>query len=146
MSEQDAEFKGTLDGKEALLTQAEADILPVSDLNAARAKFRTFLERYNALGKVPRDAIRGLDNRVRALETAVRKAEEDEWKRTDPEARQRAEETVAMLAAEIDKLSSKVDKARARGDQQAATKAEDSIRTYQVWLDQAQATLEDFRR
>lgn len=118
----------------------------MTDLNAARTAFRSFLEQYNALGKVPRDAIRGLENRVRALETAVRKAEEDEWKRTDPEARQRAEETVAMLAAEIDKLSAKVEKARARGDQQAASKAEDSIRTYQVWLDQAQATLDDFLR
>lgn len=146
LSEQDAEFKGNLDAKEALLTQAEADILPVTDLNAARTAFRSFLEQYNALGKVPRDAIRGLENRVRALETAVRKAEEDEWKRTDPEARQRAEETVAMLAAEIEKLSAKVEKARARGDQQAASKAEDSIRTYQVWLDQAQATLDDFLR
>lgn len=146
LTEQDAEFKGNLDAKEALLTEAEATILPVRDLAEGRAAFRRFLEQYNALGKVPRDAIRGLDNRVRAIEAAVKKAEDDEWKRTDPEARQRAVETVAMLTTEIEKLGEKVTKAEARGDRTAAKKAQDSINTYQTWLDQARATLADFTR
>ena len=146
LNEQDAEFQGNLTAKEALLAEAEATIMPVTDLATARAAFRSFLERYNALGKVPRDAIRGLDQRVRTIETAVKKAEEDEWKRTDPEARQRAEETVAMLSAEIAKLQEKIAKASARGDQASVRKAEDSIRAYTTWLEQAQATLADFTR
>ena len=145
-SAQDEEFTGNLVAKEELLAKAEASIVPVKDVESARAAFRTFLEEYHALGKVPRDAMRGLDNRVRAIEQAVRKAEEDEWKRTDPEARLRAEETVAMLAAEIAKLQSKVDKAAARGDTQTAKKSQESIATYQTWLDQAKATLADFTR
>ena len=146
LNEQDAEFKGNLEAKEALLAEAEAALIPVTDINQARATYRSFLDRYNALGKVPRDSIRGLDNRIRALETAVKKAEEDEWRRTDPEARQRAEETVGMLSAEIAKLTEKIAKANARGDAQAAKKAQDSIDTYTVWLDQARATLDDFTR
>ncbi len=146
MSEQDAEFRANLEAKEALLVQAEADIVPVRDLAASRAAFRTFLDAYNAHGKVPRESIRGLDNRVRALETAIRNAEDAEWKRTDPEARSRAEETVAMLSNEIDKLTEKVVKAEARGDNRAADKARDSIATYQTWLDQARETLADFSR
>lgn len=146
LNEQDAEFQGNLDAKLALLDKAEAKILPVTDLASARAAFRAFLEDYNQLGRVPRDAIRGLDNRLRALESAVRKAEEEEWKRTDPEARARAEDTVNMLTAEIEKLRAKAEKATARGDKQAAKKAEDAIATYQVWLDQAAATLADFSR
>lgn len=145
-SAQDEEFSGNLAAKEKLLSQAEATIVPVTDVETARTAFRSFLEEYHALGKVPRDSMRGLDNRVRAIEQAVRKAEEDEWKRTDPEARQRAEETVAMLSTEIDKLKEKVTKAEARGDKQAVKKAQDSIATYQTWLDQAKATLADFTR
>ena len=145
-SEQDAEFRGNLEAKEALLTQAEADILPVTDLDKARTAYRAFLDQYNGLGKVPRDSIRLLDNRVRAIEQAVKKAEDDEWKRTDPEARQRAEETVAMLSTEIEKLQAKITKAEARGDKSAVKKAEDSIATYTSWLEQAQATLADFTR
>ena len=146
LSEQDAEFRGNLDQKEALLADAEATIVPVTDVEKSRAAYRQFVDQYNALGKVPRDSIRGLDNRVRILEQAVKKAEEDEWKRTDPEARQRAEETVAMLSAEIDKLNEKIAKASQRGDKQGVKKAEEAIAAYRTWLDQAQATLEDFTR
>ncbi|MFT4218033.1 MAG: DUF349 domain-containing protein [Micropruina sp.] len=146
LSEQDAEFRANLEAKEALLATAEAEVVPVRDVAASRAAFRTFLDAYNSYGKVPRESIRGLDNRVRALETAIRNAEDAEWKRTDPEARSRAEETVAMLSNEIDKLTEKIAKAEARGDAKAADKARDSIATYQTWLDQARATLADFSR
>lgn len=146
LNEQDAEFKGNQTAKEALLADAEASILPIEDVEKAKTAFRTFLEQYNAIGKVPREAIRGLESRVRALESAVRKAEEDEWRRTDPEARLRAEETVSMLTAEIEKLRTKIEKATARGDQKAVKKAEDSIATYETWLAQAQETLADFLR
>ena len=146
LSQQDAEFKTNLDAKEALLAKAEAEVVPVTDLAEARNAFRSFLDQFNALGKVPRESMRGLDSRVRALESAVRQAEEAEWKRTDPEARARAEETVAMLSSEIDKLTEKISKAEARGDRKSADKAKDSIATYQSWLDQARATLADFSR
>ncbi len=146
LSEQDAEFKTNLDGKLALLDEAEANLLPVSDLATAKAGFRSFLEKYNAYGRVPREQMRTLDARVKALENAVRSAEEDEWRRTDPQARARAEETVGMLSAEIDKLSEKAQKAAARGDANAAAKAKESIETYTTWLDQARATLADFNR
>ncbi|MEN0070397.1 MAG: DUF349 domain-containing protein [Propionicimonas sp.] len=146
LSEQDTEFRANQEAKEALLAEAEAGILPITDLAAAKAAFRSFLDRFNAIGKVPREQIRSLDGRVKALESAVRRAEEDEWRRTDPEARARAEETVAMLDAEITKLTEKITKAEARGDASAAAKARDSITTYQAWLDQARETLADFNR
>ena len=143
---QDAEYTENLTKKQALLAQAEQTVVPVTDLAASRAAFRTFLEEYNAIGRVPREQMRALDARVRALETAVRGAEEDEWRRTDPQAKARAEETVAMLAAQIAKLNEQAVKALDRGDAKAAAKANDSIATYQTWLDQARATLADFSR
>ncbi|MCC6498319.1 MAG: DUF349 domain-containing protein [Propionibacteriaceae bacterium] len=146
LSEQDAEFKTNLEGKLSLLDEAEAGILPVTDLATARAAFRSFLEKYNAYGRVPREQMRTLDARVKALENAVRNAEEDEWRRTDPQARARAEETVGMLSAEIDKLAERAQKAAARGDDKAAAKAQESIETYTTWLEQARATLADFNR
>ena len=146
LSEQEAEFKVNLDAKLALLDEAEVSLLPVTDLATARAGFRTFLEKFNAYGRVPREQMRSLDARLKALETTVRSAEEDEWRRTDPQARARAEETVAMLSAEIDKLAEKVAKATDRGDDKASTQATDKIATYQTWLEQARATLAEFSR
>ena len=56
LSAQDAEYGGNLTAKQALLDEAEATILPVTDLAAAKAAFRTFLEKFNAVGRVPRGA------------------------------------------------------------------------------------------
>ncbi|MDR1833103.1 MAG: DUF349 domain-containing protein, partial [Propionibacteriaceae bacterium] len=143
-SAQDSEFGANLSAKLALLDEAEAAILPVSDINEAKNAFRSFLESYNAIGRVPREQMRSLDARVRTLENAVRNAEEDEWRRTDPTARARAEETVSMLTAEIEKLTAKIAKAEAKGDQAAADKAKESVKTYESWLKQAQETLDEF--
>jgi hypothetical protein len=142
--EQSEEFAGNLSAKEELLAKAEAEILPVTDVQAARAAYRTFVEQFNALGKVPREAMRGLDNRVRALDNAIQKASDEEWRRTDPEARTRAADTVSMLETEIERLRAKAAKATDRGDTQAASKALESITTYETWLEQAQKALAEF--
>ena len=146
LSEQDAEYKANYEAKVALLDEAESNLLPVTDLAEARTAYQAFLEKYNAYGRVPREQIRPLDSRLKAIQSAIQTAEQDEWRRTDPEARARAEETVRMLSDEIAKLSERAEKAAARGDKAAATKANDSIATYQTWLDQAKETLADFSR
>lgn len=142
----DAEHEANLRAKEAMLAEAEAGLLPVTDLATAKEQFRDFLSRYNEIGHVPRNAIRGLDNRVRALESAIREAEDEEWRRTDPEARKRAEDTIAMFTSHIAKLEEKLAAAEAKGDQRAIKDASDSIATYTSWLEQAQATLDEFKR
>lgn len=142
-AEQDTEFKANQQAKEDLLVEGEK-ILPVRDLSAARAAYRDLLERWGRIGKVPRDAIRPLDNRLRVIETAIRDAEEDRWRRTNPEARARAEETAAKLRAQIDDLEAKAAKAEARGDHGAAREATDSATTYREWLAQAERAVDDF--
>lgn len=141
---QDAEFEENLAAKQALLDEAERTILPVTDVERARHQLRAFLERFNAHGKVPREAIRAVDGRVRALEQAVKQAEEAEWRRTDPQARERAADTVAMLTSQIDKLTAQAEAAEARDDTREAGQLRDSISTYRGWLDQAQKTLDEF--
>ncbi len=141
--EQDAEFKENQVAKEALLVEGER-LLPVRDLAAAKAAYRDLLERWSAIGKVPRDAIKPLDTRLRAIESAIKSAEDDRWKRTNPEARARAEETAAKLEAQIEALETKATKAEARGDARAAKDARQSAETYREWLTQAQKAVSDF--
>lgn len=143
-AEQDAEFSENQVAKEALLDEAEASILPITDLDTAKAVYRDFLAKFNELGKVPRDAIRALDDRVRKLDQAVKNAEAEQWRRTDPEARQRAQDTVDMFTAQIDKLSAQRDKAAAAGKDKAVKEADASIATYTSWRDQAQKALDEF--
>lgn len=145
MAEQDQEFVGNQQAKEALLDEAEKTILPVTDLATARTQFRDFLTRFNEYGKVPRDAIRPLDARVRKLENAVKDAEAEEWRRTDPEARQRAADTVAMFTSQIEKLTKQADKLEAEGKDKKAKEARESIAFNQSLLDQAQKALDEFK-
>ena len=143
MSEQDAEFSANAEAKEALLREAEGK-LPVTDPAAGRALYRDLLERWSALGKVPRDSIRPLENRLRAIEEAVNHAEEDRWRRTNPEARARAEETAAKLEAQIAQLDAQADAADVRGDARRASEARTSAATYREWLVQAQKAIADY--
>lgn len=142
--EENAEFLVNQQAKEALLDEYEAQIVPVRDLDAAKNAYRTLLERWAEIGKVPRDAMRPLDGRLRAVEQAVRQAEDDEWKRTDPEALARARETAAKLNDQISTLEDKASRAEARGDARKAREHRDAADTYRTWLEQAEKAVVDF--
>ncbi len=144
LNAEESEYRDNLIAKQKLLDEAEASLVPVTDLKAARDGFREFLAKYNEYGKVPRDAIRPLEGRVRTLEQAIRNAEEAEWRRTDPEARKRAADTVEMFSVQIDKLSAQAEAAEKRGDRKKAEKTRESIKTYTEWLTQARKALDEF--
>jgi hypothetical protein len=141
-AEQDAEFRVNAQAKERLLAEAEA-LLPVRDPSAARASYRNILERWSAIGRVPRDAVRPLESRLRAVDNAIKAADEDRWRRSNPEAKARAADTAAKLEAQIATLEARAAEAEARGDHGAAEEAAASAATYREWLAQAQRTASD---
>ncbi len=145
MAEQDSEFRGNQEAKEKLLAEAEQSILPVRDPKVGRARFRDFLAQFNELGKVPRDAMRPIDNRVRALEQAVNEAEQEQWRRTDPAARELAEGTANKFQAKIDELEAKAAKAEGRGDAKKAAELRSSAESYRALLAPAKKAAEDYR-
>lgn len=140
---QDSEFRDNQVKKEELLVEAER-LVPVKDLGSARAAYRELADRWAEIGKVPREAMRTLDSRMRAVETAIRQAEDDRWRKTNPETRARAEDTAAKLEAQISELEAKAAKAEARGDARAARDAANSAETYRQWLEQARRAASDF--
>jgi hypothetical protein len=143
LSEQDVEYRANAEAKEALLAEGER-LLPVTDLATARAAFRDILERWSGIGKVPRDQMRPLENRLRAIESAIRAAEDERWRRSNPEARARAEDTASKLQAQIENLEEQARQAEARGDAKAVAEAQRGIATYREWLAQAERALSDF--
>jgi len=144
-TEQDNNFKANLAGKEALLDEAEATLLPVTDAAKSRAGLREMLLKYNQFGMVPRSAIHNLDARLRAIEEAIHSAEEEQWHRTDPQARRRAQDTVDMFTTQIDKLVKQANTAEAKGDDKRAAMLRESIKTYSLWRDQAAKALAEYR-
>ncbi|WP_327188670.1 DUF349 domain-containing protein [Streptomyces xinghaiensis] len=142
-SERDAEQRENLTRKEELVTEAEK-LLPVTDLKAARAAFRSVNERWEAIGHVPRDARPKIEGRMHAVERAIQEAEEAEWRRTNPEARARAEGLTGQLQAAVDKLRGQVDAARAAGNNAKADKLTKELEGRQALLDQALKGLQEF--
>jgi hypothetical protein len=142
-AEENAEQIENLRAKEALLTEIET-ILPVSDARVAREQLREYLDRWDQIGKVPRDSMRSIDGRLRAVEQAVKAAEDEVWNRSNPEARARAEATVKQLQSLIADLEKQAAKFESQGNTRKATEAREAIAARREWLTQAQNALTDF--
>jgi hypothetical protein len=142
-AEENVEQQANLEQKQALLAEIEA-LLPVTDPKAARDQLRDLLDRWDAIGKVPRDSMRSLDARLRAVEQAVKSAEDEIWNRRNPEARARAEATVNQLETLIADLESQAVKAEAQGNTRKANDAREAAEARRSWLAEAQKALSDF--
>ncbi|MFD9478890.1 MULTISPECIES: DUF349 domain-containing protein [Streptomyces] len=142
-AERDAEQIENLKLKEDLADEAEK-LVPVTDLKAARAAFRSLNERWEAIGHVPRDARPKVEGRMHTVERAIQEAEEGEWRRTNPEARARAAGLTGQLQAAVDKLREQIDAARAAGNNAKADKLSRELEGRQALLDQALKGLEEF--
>ncbi|MBT2441426.1 DUF349 domain-containing protein [Streptomyces sp. ISL-36] len=142
-AERDAEQTENLKLKEELAAEAEK-LLPVRDLKAARAAFRSLNERWEAIGHVPRDARPKVEGRMHTVERAIQEAEESEWRRTNPEARARAAGLTGQLQDAVDKLQKQIDAARAAGNDAKADKLARELEGRQALLDQALKGLEEF--
>ncbi|MFH8750098.1 DUF349 domain-containing protein [Streptomyces rimosus] len=142
-AERDAEQRENLTRKEELVAEAEK-LLPVQDLKAARAAFRSINERWEAIGHVPRDARPKIEGRMHAVERAIQESEEAEWRRTNPEARARAAGLTGQLQDAVDKLQKQIDAARAAGNDAKADKLARELEGRQALLDQALKGLEEF--
>lgn len=136
------QFAANAEVKLGLLAEAER-LVPVGDLRAARARFRELGERWDAAGKVPRERVRELEDRMRAVEQALRTAEQERARRDNPEARARAEAVVEQLESGLADLRTKADAAAANGDSRAEAETRAAIEARESWLDQARATLAD---
>ena len=135
-SERDAEFVANAEAKKALLIEAEK--ISTSDPAAARAALRAIHERWEEIGKVPRDDIRPLEARLRAVEDRVRESAEQQWRRSDPEAEAR----VAQFRDRVAQFEAQAAKARAAGDARRAEQAQQQAEQWREWLTTAEQAVQ----
>lgn len=138
----DAEYGENLKVKEELLLEAEA-LVPVKDLNKAKAALRNIQERWEEAGKVPRGDIQRVEGRLRAVETAIRDADQAQWKRSNPETRARAEGAAAQLQSAIEGLEADLAAAQAKGDKRKISELEAAVAARRSWLEQVVKAAED---
>ena len=137
----DAEYRENLAAKEAILVDAEA-ILPVKDIERAKAQLRHIQDRWEEVGRVPSSDLHRIEGRLRAVEAAVREAEEKEWRRTNPETRARAAGMVGQLEEQITQLERSLADAEAKGDNKAASAVRETLETKRAWLAQISSSME----
>ncbi|WP_371287078.1 DUF349 domain-containing protein, partial [Mycobacterium sp. PS03-16] len=132
-AERDAEFKANAAAKEALLAQAEA--LDTSNLDAARAALRSIGDKWDAIGKVPRERSADLERRLRAVEQRIRDAATAN--RVDPEAQARADQ----FRERAEQYERQAAKAEAAGRTKDAEQARANAEQWRQWAEAAAQSL-----
>lgn len=127
------EFEANLAQKLELLTEAEP-LLSETDRAKAKDALLKIQTRWDAIGKVPRDQVRVIEDRLRKVEAAVRKLDEDHWNRTNPERQQREEGFLGQLNEAIAKLERELESAKESGDKKKIAAAQDALDARRAWL------------
>ncbi len=127
------EFEVNLEAKLALLTEAEP-ILTETDRTKARAALTSIQKRWDAIGKVPRDKVKPIEDRLRKVEAAVRALDDEHWQRNNPERQQREEGFLGQLNEAIAKLERELEAAKAGGDKKAIAAAQEALDARKAWL------------
>lgn len=118
-SERDVELKANLQVKEELAKLAEA-ILPVKNVDAAKAALREIQEKWEKAGHVPRADKDKIERRLKAVEDEVRKHVEEIWRKSKPEVIERANSLVTSFENSLAKLEKQIADALAKGDSKKA--------------------------
>jgi Domain of Unknown Function (DUF349) len=137
------EFKANLAVKEALLAEAEA-VLPVTDVEAAKATLRVIQDKWERAGKVPRPDMERIEKAIRRVEQAVRDHDEKRWASSNPEAAARAQSLVDQLETAVKGLRNDLEKAEAAGNAKKIADARSDLAAREQWLAQARAGVEEF--
>lgn len=131
-AERDAEFRANAEAKVALL--AEAEKIDPSNPDAARAALRAIGDKWDAIGKVPRERGADLERRMRAIEKKIR---DTPTGGVDPEAQARADQ----FRARAEQFERQAEKAQAAGRTKDAEQARSSAEQWRQWADAAAAAL-----
>lgn len=128
-AERDAEFGANAVAKEKLL--AEAERIDISDPNAAQAALRTIGDKWDAIGKVPREKSADLERRLRVVEKKIRDA--GTASQPDAEAQARADQ----FRERAEQFERQAEKAEAAGKAKDAEQARSSAAQWREWAETA---------
>jgi hypothetical protein len=127
-----SEQQANQEAKEQILAEAEK-LDPATDLRGAQNTLRKLQERYDAIGHVPRGAMRTLEDRMQAVEQRVRGAVDNTRARVAPE-----NPMVTSMRAAVSKAEEQLAKAEAAGDTRRIAEATANLETRREWLAEAE--------
>ncbi|MCH1883069.1 DUF349 domain-containing protein [Agrococcus sp. ARC_14] len=125
------EYAENLVAKRALLDEA-APILKITERTAARDALISIQQRWDEIGRVPRESLREVEDRMRTIETHVRELDEQHWKSHNPERKARSEGLAGQLEDAIEKLEAEL---AAEQDAKRKAELEAELATKRSWLE-----------
>jgi hypothetical protein len=131
---ENTEYAANLKAKLELLTEAEKTVKPEKDLAEAKRVLQSIQARWEKAGKVPREKVREVEDRMKAIESKVRKAEEEHWRKTDPAAIDRTNSVLSQLEDSIAKLEADLKAAKAGKDAKKVAAATEALEARKAWL------------
>lgn len=133
MAADEIEFSANLKVKIDLLEEAEK-IDPSKDLAQAKSALQAIQSRWEKVGKVPRDSIRKIEDRLKAVETKIKNVEAEIWRKSDPATVDRTNSVRSQLEASIEKLEKDLEAANVSGDAKKISDATEALETKKAWL------------
>lgn len=120
-AERDAEQVENQKKKEAIIADAQA--ISLDDPKVAQSALRDLQEKFDAIGHVPRDAMRKVDEQMRAAEQRVRDAVDARWRASSVESNP----FLAAMKERLAEAEAKLERARKSGDAARIAKAEAEV-------------------
>ncbi|MDY7086263.1 MAG: DUF349 domain-containing protein [Actinomycetota bacterium] len=128
-SARDAEYKGNLDKKLAILAEIEA--LDVdADPRGAQNKLRDAQAAWHDAGRVPRESAASLDRRWRAAEERIRVAMDSAWRKTTPQDNP----LLQQMREQVAEAEQRLERAKAAGDAKRVKDAEQALNSKKQFL------------
>ena len=113
---------------------ADAEKIDVSNLEAAKSSMKAIQTRWEKSGKVPREAIRSTEDRLKAVEQKIKNIEQENWRKTDPATIDRTNSVMSQLESAIAKLEAELAQAQLSADATKIAKATEALETKKAWL------------
>jgi hypothetical protein len=132
-AEQSVGHAAALEAKLAILKDAQS-IDPAKDLPGAKRALQDIQKRWEAAGRVGKDKVRELEDKLRSVERAVRDAESEQWRKSDPATKARTDSVLTQLEESIAKLKVALEDAKKSKDAKKIADAEEALAAREAWL------------
>jgi hypothetical protein len=134
IAKEQIEFAANYEAKLLILAEAEK-IDATKDLTEAKKQLLAIQQKYEKIGKVPKDKIRETDDRMRAVEKKVKDVEQEHWRKSDPAAIERTNGVLDQLEKSISALEEDLAQATAAKDSKKMADIAAALEARKAWLD-----------
>jgi hypothetical protein len=128
------EFSKNLQLKLELVKEASL-IDPTANLESAKNSLLQIQQKWEKIGKVPREKVREIEEKLRLVERKVKEAEQELWRKTDPAAQARTNSVIEQLGESIAKLELQLAEATKAKDSKKIKEAETALAARKSWLE-----------